>query len=93
MPKNVKTTKAKSTTRKPKAKAATGKRGAFDKYGFMVGSARSKACTMLEGGCTMGDVTKALGQTHYNVLRILAERGHVITKGPKHTFTLEHKGA
>lgn len=58
----------------------TGLTGEKDKWGITKGTKASDAAAMFEKGCTMNQITEALGGKYYNMLKQMAKDGHLVEK-------------
>ncbi|RWD01430.1 MAG: hypothetical protein EOS58_25490 [Mesorhizobium sp.] len=57
----------------------------YDKFGFRIGSKRSKAASLYERGATQAELVAATGTTQYNMLKDAERRGHrVVIKGNRY---------
>lgn len=91
---------------KPKGKAKSKKKAKSDepkreprvydtleknRYGITMGTKTHDAILMYEKGCTYADVSKELGGKHYNILKQLAQEGHLFEKFEGGKVRLTHK--
>lgn len=62
-----------------------------NRYGVVLGTKTDEALQMFEKGASQPEVSKKLYGRHYNILRLLAARGHRVEKTDEGVFTLTHK--
>ncbi len=65
--------------------------GEKDEYGIVKGTKTSEAIKLYEKGATVRQVSDALGGKYYNILGVVAGRGHKVEKGPDGVWTVTHK--
>lgn len=76
------------TRRVPDYENLTGEK---DKFGITIGTNTHEAVKMYERGCTARDVEQALGGRYRNVLRKLADEGHLVEKLGSGVYRVTHK--
>ncbi len=85
----------KTRAKKPKSDAVPSRyqfvTGEKDEYGIVKGTKTSEAIKLYEQGATVRQVSDKLGGKYYNILGIVATRGHKVEKGPDGVWTVTHK--